>query len=75
MRIFDSVEPKLNPIFPFSYSIIFQSWESIEPLAPLLEEIDICAHRLFYTKFNFEQLLFKAFFDAMCIFGSGEPII
>ncbi len=37
------------------------------------ERIDICARGLFCTKFNFEQLLFKAFSDAMSIFGSVEP--
>ncbi len=36
-------------------------------------EIDIWARELFCTKFNFEQLLFKAFFDAMRIFGGVEP--
>ncbi len=34
---------------------------------------DICAHRLFYTNCNFEQLLFKAFFDALLNFGSIDP--
>ncbi len=42
-------------------------------LAPLLGEIDIYAHELFWTKFNSEQLLFEAFFDAMHVFGSVEP--
>ncbi len=31
-------------------------------LAPLRGEIDICARALLCTKFNFEQLLFEAFF-------------
>ncbi len=43
------------------------------PLAPPWEEIDICARVLFCMKFNFEQLLFKAFFDAKRIFGIVEP--
>ncbi len=36
-------------------------------------KLDICVSGLFCTKFNFEQLLFKAFFDATCIFGDVEP--
>ncbi len=40
------------------------------PLAPLQGEIDICARGLFRMKFNFEQFLLGAFFDAMRIFGS-----
>ncbi len=43
------------------------------PLAPLQGEIDISARGLFRPKFNFEQLLFKTFFDVMHIFGSVEP--
>ncbi len=71
-RIFGSVEPQTEPIFPFLYIIIFQRWESFEPLVPLQGQIDICARGLFCTKFNFEQLLFKAFFYAMRIFGIVE---
>ncbi len=67
------------------YIIIFRRWESFEqlffeggnhssPLAPLgVGEIDICARGLFGTKFNFKQLLFKAFFEVMHIFGGIEP--
>ncbi len=44
-----------------------------QTLAPLRGGgIDICARELFCTKFNFEQLLFKAFFDAMRVFGVVE---
>ncbi len=38
-------------------------------------EIDMCASGLFCTKFNSKQLLFKAFFDVMRIFGSVESYI
>ncbi len=34
--------------------------------------IDIRTHGLFWTKFNSEQLLLEALFDAMCIFGNVE---
>ncbi len=54
--------------------ISFQRWESLEPLPPWGGGwIDICARGFSCTKFNFEQLLFKAFFDAMRIFGGVEP--
>ncbi len=42
------------------------------PLAKLRGEIDICVPGLFYTKFNFQQLLSEAFFYGMCIFGGVE---
>ncbi len=42
-------------------------------LAPLQGKIDIYARWLYCTKFNFEQLLFKAFFDATLTFRSVEP--
>ncbi len=37
------------------------------PLAPLLGEIEICVHLVFCGKFNYEQLLFEAFFNIICI--------
>ncbi len=43
------------------------------PLAPLLEEIDMCVHYLFCRKFNAQQLLFEAFSDIIGNFGSLEP--
>ncbi len=36
-------------------------------------ETDICARGVFCTKLNSEQLLFKAFFEIMRIFGRVEP--
>ncbi len=54
--------PKLDLLSPFLYIIILQRWESFKlSLAPLRGEI------------NFEQVLFKAFFDVMRIFGSIKP--
>ncbi len=53
--------------------LFFKEENLLIPLAPLRGEIDICAPGLFCTKFNFEQLLFKPFFEATCIFGSVEP--
>ncbi len=51
-----------------SYNV--RKWKS--PLASLLGKTDMCAHWLFCTKFNSEQLLFEPFFDVMHIFGSVE---
>ncbi len=77
MRIFGSVEPQTVSTFPFLYIIIFQRGESFDLPSYTLRrgEIDICASAsgLFCTKFNFEQLLFKPFFDATRIFGGVEP--
>ncbi len=49
---------------------IFQTWS---PLAPLMEEIDICEYWSSCRKFHSQQLLFKAFFDIIDIFGTVEP--
>ncbi len=73
MRIFGSVEPQTESIYPFLYIIIFQRWVSLEPPSFTLGEINICARGLFCMKLNFEQLLFEAFFDALHIFGGVEP--
>ncbi len=35
MHIFGSVKPLCESVFPFLYIIIFQIWQSLEPLAPL----------------------------------------
>ncbi len=45
------------------------------PLASLLEggEVDICAHWLFCTEFNGQQLLFVAFLDIMRVLSSVQP--
>ncbi len=40
----------------------------LNPIAPLLRQIDRRARRFFGTKFNFEQLLFEAFFFTWCVF-------
>ncbi len=53
MRIFGSVEPQSESNFPFLYIIRFQTYWSLEPLAPLQRKIDICARGLFGTKFKF----------------------
>ncbi len=50
----------------FNYGILWSL------LTPLLWEIDICAHGLFCTKFNAQQLLCEAFLEVLHIFGSVE---
>ncbi len=55
------------------YIIIFQKWKSFEPPSSTLGEDRHIRSLTFCTKFNFEQLLFKAFFYAMRIFGGIEP--
>ncbi len=73
MRIFGSIEQQTESTFPFLYIIIFQRWESFEHPSSIQGKIDICAHGLVCTKFNFEQLLLKAIFNVMHIFGCIEP--
>ncbi len=71
---FDSVEPKIESTFLFQYNIIFLKHINFSsPLAPLSREIDMCAHWLFYTKFNSQELLFEQFFDIIFNFGVFSP--
>ncbi len=48
--------------------IIFQKCKSLEPLVPVLGEIDICAYWLFCRKFNSEQVLHSHFSIESVIF-------
>ncbi len=66
---------KLNQLSPVSTFLYFKDGNLSSPLAALGKEIDICAHRLFWTKFNAEQLLLEAFLDVMRIFGGVELYI
>ncbi len=65
--------PEVNLLSRFCTLLFFKNGNLSRSLALLQGEIDICADGLFRMKFNFEQLLFKAFFDATRIFGSVEP--
>ncbi len=64
---------KLNLLPHFCTLLFFKDGNLSRSLAPLRREIDACARELFCKKFNFEQLLFQAFFDVMRIFGGIEP--
>ncbi len=59
--------------FPNQCIIIFWTWQRLKPLASLLGKTDICVHQVFCSKFNAQQLLFKAFLDTRCIFCSIQP--
>ncbi len=67
------VEPWTEFTFPFLYIIIFQRLEFFEPPSSTPTRDRHMSSETFCTKFNFKQLLFKAFFDANRIFGSIEP--
>ncbi len=41
---FDSIQPEKESTFPFRYYIIFKTYQSFKPLAPLLGETDMSAH-------------------------------
>ncbi len=71
--VFWPSSPKLDLLSRFCTLLFCKVGNLSSPLTPLQREIDICVHSLFCTKFNFEQLLSKAFFNATCIFGSVEP--
>ncbi len=58
--------------FPIPVCYKFQTWQSLKPLASLLEEIEMCAHRVFYEKLNYQQLLLAWFFDLIGIFCSDQ---
>ncbi len=60
--------PEVNLLSHFSTLFYFKDGNFWSSLAPLLEEIDICAHWLFCLQFNDQQLLFEAFLDIMRIF-------
>ncbi len=45
MSNFGNVEPESESTFPFQYNIVFETYQSLEP-APLLEEIDMCTHKI-----------------------------
>ncbi len=71
MRIFGSVEPKMECIF--CYFCKCNNFNHIKlsiHLVPLQGKIDICPRVLFWTKFHAEELLFEGFLAAMRIFGS-----
>ncbi len=63
-----ALSPKYN-IFCYFSTLYFNHINLSSPLAPLRGEIDTCAQGLFYTKYNFQQLLSQAFFHGMRIFG------
>ncbi len=56
--------------FPFYVHYYVKHCYLCSPLAPLLTEIKICAHWLFWTKVNAQQLLFEAFFYILGSFCS-----
>ncbi len=70
---FCSFEPLNESNFMFLYIIRIQPKRSLEPLAPLVGQIDKCACGLFCMKLSSKQLLFQAFSHVMHIFGSIEP--
>ncbi len=62
IRIFGNIEPKIDCNMPFLYNIIFQPYESFTTPSFTRAGLDICACRLFCTKFNAKQLSFEVLF-------------
>ncbi len=54
--------------FQFPYIMIFQRWQSLEPPAPLLWEIDICAQWLIVWNWIPNNFYLKIFFLIQCEF-------
>ncbi len=73
MRIFSWVEPQTESTFPFQYNIICETYQSLEPLAPFQEKVDMCAYWLLCMEFNAQQLLYRTFPHTIHIFGPIEP--
>ncbi len=71
-HIFGSVEPQTGPTFLFSCIIILQKWESFQTRSSTLRGDRHTRSRTFCTKFNFEQLLSKAFF-MRCVVRPSSP--
>ncbi len=68
-----SLSPKVNLISHFCTLEDFKLTDLWRPLAPLMEEMDICARELFCSKFNSEQLLFEAFLIYCVFLASLSP--
>ncbi len=66
------MSPEVNLLSHFSTIKYLKRINFWSPLAPLLGTIDMCAHWLYCTKFNAQQLLFEAFFNITDSFGSVE---
>ncbi len=62
MRIFGSIQPKSECIFPLQHDFIFKPYHLLNPIPPLWGRIHICPRGLFYLKFDAEKPLFEAFF-------------
>ncbi len=75
MRIFDSIPPKSECIFPFLYNLIFKPYHLWNPLAPLWWGDRHMPLRTFFVQNsmlkNFYLELF--FFSILHIFGSVQP--
>ncbi len=65
--------PKLNLHSCFCTLLFFKDGKLSSHLAPLRGKINICARRFFGTKFNFEQLLFKAFLRQCIYLAASSP--
>ncbi len=65
--------PKLIYFPIFEYYNTSKDDNLWRPLAPLLGEMDVCAHWLVCTEFNAQQLLFEAYLDLTYVFSSMEP--
>ncbi len=60
-----ALNPKVNLLFHFSILLYLKHDNLWSPLASLMREIDMCVSRVFYRKFNFQQLSFEVFFDTI----------
>ncbi len=71
--VWGSMLPKIRMIWEKASNKSCWELNSVQsPAAPPWREIDVCAHWLFCTEFNAQQLLFESFLDIMHIFGNVE---
>ncbi len=67
------LSPKLNLLSHFCTLLYFKKGNLSSPLVPLCGDRHMPS-QAFCMKFNAKQLLFQPSFDAVCIFGSVEPL-
>ncbi len=66
------LSPKVNLFSYFNILYHFKCGNLSSLSAPLHGEIDKCAHWVFYTKLNSQQLFLRVFLHIINIFGSVE---
>ncbi len=71
-QVVDSMGSK--DLHSHSSALYLKNSKCFRPLAPFLQESEICVHRISCKKFNnFNRLFFELFFDIIGTFGNIQP--